>query len=65
MECTCCGRKLNPKTLVQLELDQRIDRYHDFEDVPENKSQGWFDFGPACAKKEREEARKALDAAGL
>lgn len=58
--CTCCGKLLNPKTLVQLELDQRIGMYHDFGGVPESASQGWFEFGPACAKKERTRARDAL-----
>jgi len=59
-ECTCCGKKLNPATMVSLELDQRINRFHDFGDVPEESSQGWFDFGAACAKKEKAAARKLL-----
>ncbi len=49
--CTCCDRKLNPDTMVSLELDTRIGRYHD--QVPEEHSQGGFEFGPACAKRER------------
>jgi len=49
--CTCCNKKLNPETMVWLELDTRIDRFHD--QVPAAHSQGGFEFGPACAKKER------------
>jgi hypothetical protein len=60
-ECTCCGKKLNPDTMVSLELDQRIGQYHDFGNVPEESSQGWFDFGSACAKKEKAAARKLLN----
>lgn len=59
--CTCCGRKLNPATLVFLELDQRINRYTD-QPVPEEHSQGCFEFGPACAKKEAKAARLAAGA---
>lgn len=56
--CNYCGKRL--RSVVLLELDQRINAYHDFGGVPENQSQGWFDFGPDCAKKLREEARKAI-----
>jgi hypothetical protein len=56
--CECCGRKLNPKTMVSLELDQRDDTYHDFGDVPEDQSQGGFLFGAACAKKKIAEAQQ-------
>jgi hypothetical protein len=55
--CECCGRKLDPKRAVLLELDQRDGTYHDFRDVPEEFSQGWFAFGPLCAKRKREAAR--------
>lgn len=58
--CTCCERPLHPDRIVSLELDQRVNRYHDFEGVPESHSQGWFPFGPGCAKRAREEARAAL-----
>ena len=58
--CTCCNRKLNKDKIVFLELDQRTDNYHNFGGVPENQSQGWFPFGPDCAKsaiaKAKEEA---------
>lgn len=48
-KCTCCGRRLSGK-IAWLELDQRIDRYHDGGDVPPEWSQGWFPFGMTCAK---------------
>ena len=57
--CECCGRLLNPAKFVALELDQRDNTFHDFMDVPENMSQGWFAFGSTCANKKRKEARKA------
>ena len=47
--CTCCERRLSGK-VAWLELDQRTDTYHDFGDVPDDKSQGWFPFGITCAK---------------
>jgi len=50
--CTKCGQKLDPKTAVWLELDQRDNTYHSRGDVPENLSQGWFPFGSACARRE-------------
>jgi hypothetical protein len=49
--CTCCGRSLNHKKIAWLELDQRDDTYHARQDVPPEKSQGWFPFGQACARK--------------
>jgi len=58
--CTCCGRPLNAERAVNLELDNRIDEYHDFGGVPPSQSQGWFEFGPACAKKARARAALAL-----
>lgn len=63
--CQCCGRRLNPATQVDLELDQRVGEYHDFGGVPESDSQGWFEFGAACAKKARAKAKVALAAAHL
>jgi len=56
--CLRCGKPL--AGLVALELDQRIGEYHDFGGVPEDASQGWFDFGPDCAAAMRERARAAL-----
>ena len=49
--CECCGRELSGAVRM-LELDHRTDSYHDFGDVPEAKSQGWFPFGLRCAKKQ-------------
>lgn len=64
--CECCGRKVNPATQVWLELDQRIDEYHDYElGVPVEKSQGWFIFGAACAAKRLKAAREAAKAKGI
>lgn len=54
--CTCCERDLTGHAARMLELDQRTDTYHDFRDVPEDKSQGWFPFGLTCAKKKVAEA---------
>jgi hypothetical protein len=48
--CTCCGRELSAAHRM-LELDQRSDTHHDFRDVPEAQSQGWFPFGLTCAQK--------------
>ena len=55
--CTCCDRWLKPGKKVWLELDQRTNTFHDFGGVPEERSQGWFEFGPACAAKARKTAR--------
>lgn len=48
--CTCCGRELSAAHRM-LEHDQRTGGYHDFNDVPEFHSQGWFPFGLTCAAK--------------
>ena len=48
--CTCCERKLRGEVRM-LELDQRGHVYHDLQDVPSDKSQGWFPFGLTCARK--------------
>ena len=64
--CGCCGKTLNPMRRVWLELDQRIDCYHDYEfGVPESESQGWFAFGPDCAAKRLREARDEAKKAGI
>ena len=60
--CTCCGKKLNMRKVVSLELDQRLWMYHDFGGVPEDKSQGWFPFGQTCAKKARSLAGRHMAA---
>ena len=61
--CTCCDRDLSGHKVRLLELDQRSNNYHDFNDVPEDHSQGWFPFGLTCAKTlvAKEKARRALE----
>ena len=49
--CTRCGEKLNPKTKVLLELNWETNLYSQPGEVPEDKSQGCFDFGVACARR--------------
>jgi hypothetical protein len=63
--CMKCAKKLDPEKTVWLELDQRIDAFHDFGGVPNEYSQGAFEFGPDCAKLMRKEARQLLDKEGL
>lgn len=58
VRCECCGRPLRGRA-VMLELDQRDGTYHNFEDVPDDRSQGWFPFGASCAKREIGAARAA------
>jgi hypothetical protein len=59
--CTHCEKRLRGN-FVWLELDQRIDGYHDFQGVPEDRSQGWFPIGTTCAKKLRAESARKLEA---
>lgn len=47
--CTRCKKALKGN-VAWLELDQRDYTYHDRNDVPETKSQGWFPFGLDCAR---------------
>lgn len=54
--CTCCERDLTGHAVRMLELDQRNQTYHDFGNVPESQSQGWFPFGLKCAQKKIKEA---------
>lgn len=49
--CTCCNRELYGHACRFLELDQRDQTYHDRMDVPTDRSQGWFPFGLACARR--------------
>lgn len=64
-QCDCCGRTINLGRTVWLELDHRIGGYHDYENVPESLSQGWFPFGPACAARLLREAREKAKAASV
>lgn len=64
--CECCGRELAWGKVFWLELDQRIDEFHDFElGVPQESSQGAFPFGVDCARRACEKARAAAEAAGI
>jgi len=58
--CTCCGRKLNPNVGIMLELDRRINEYHSQGGVPDEHSQGWFEFGSTCAVRANERAIQLL-----
>ena len=62
-ECQCCGKRIKAGKEVMLELDQRDSTYHDFGDVPDDKSQGFFPFGASCAKRQRAEAKAKREAA--
>ncbi len=56
--CTCCERPLKTR-VAWLELDQRVNMYHDDGGVPDDKSQGWFPFGLACARAKLRRYREA------
>jgi len=47
--CENCGRELDPRKSVWLELSWKTGKYTDGE-LPEEESQGFFCFGSACAK---------------
>ena len=47
--CTFSERPLVRK-FAWLELDQRVNAYHDFGGVPTDNSQGWFPFGLTAPK---------------
>jgi hypothetical protein len=54
--CTRCNEKLNPKTMVWLELSNTDGKYYPEGELPEGHvSQGGFEFGRACAKSELRE----------
>lgn len=57
-QCEKCKRRLKGKVAF-LELDQRNGTFHDFGDVPADKSQGWFPFGLDCANGLIFEAKQA------
>ena len=58
--CQCCGVPLKNRHIVMLELDRRNNTYHNFNNVPEEWSQGWFPFGSTCAKRQIAKARAAI-----
>ena len=51
--CECCRRRLNPRTMVWLELNCETGTYHleGSGEVPPESSQGCFTFGKACAER--------------
>lgn len=54
--CECCGRKLDTKKIVWLELNQNTGLYHAEGELPkEGESQGWFPFGASCSVKQLKE----------
>jgi hypothetical protein len=58
--CVRCGEKLDPERMVWLELDQRTNTYT-AGTVPQDRSQGSFTFGKACANRaEKEHANATL-----
>jgi len=58
--CHCCQKKLNPKTMVWLELNCTNNLWSDpdVSRLPESKSQGCFEFGATCAKNTLQNQRK-------
>ena len=48
--CVECGKDLKEKDIVWLELNMDTGQYSK-ERLPENISQGMFEFGKTCAKK--------------
>lgn len=53
--CTRCGKTIKGEA-VWLELDQRVNEYHDFGGIPDDKNQGGFAFGEDCARVLRKRA---------
>ena len=59
IRCERCGKKINPKTLVWLELGIENGKYYKPEEFPNNiQSQGLFTFGKDCAIQELKETKK-------
>ncbi len=51
INCEKCGKKLNPKTAVDLELNCRTGEWYKPGACPPSESQGVFSVGPDCARK--------------
>ena len=51
--CYKCGRRLDDDRIVWLELDTETGEFQPegSEPLPEERSQGYFPFGPDCARK--------------
>lgn len=67
--CTRCHKRIRAIGVhngpVMLELDQRTGEYHDFGQVPEDDSQGLFEFGQDCAVICRMNAHLAMVELGI
>jgi len=51
LKCECCGKALDPKTTVWLELSNTDGNYYHV--LPQDHiSQGCFPFGRTCSKKQ-------------
>ncbi len=50
VRCERCGERLAPANAVALELNTYTGLYSEPGTVPEDESQGLFDFGAACAR---------------
>jgi len=50
VHCVRCNEKLDSKTMVSMELSNTTGKYYKGGIPKGEKSQGWFDFGQACAK---------------
>lgn len=48
--CDRCGERLERTTAVWLELDSSTGHFHKAGIVKPSNSQGFFSFGPRCAK---------------
>jgi hypothetical protein len=48
--CNCCGRELDPRKAVWLELSFETGRWYPEAKCPPDESQGHFPFGVACAR---------------
>lgn len=47
--CTCCGKKLNPKTMKQVQMLNTGEWTDEQMEIPcENDGQGFFEVGPDC-----------------
>jgi hypothetical protein len=60
IRCQRCGKPIDRDEAVYLELDRRVNAYHDFGGVPQEHSQGGFGFGGRCAAIQRRIARSLM-----
>jgi hypothetical protein len=50
-QCKCCGRELNPRTMVWFEKATNGDLAAKPGLIAADQSQGWFTYGAACSRK--------------